>query len=287
MRASSTSLLTSRPLRRVGGYTEYAPPRDLRGHVRCVWTYRCPVGHEPEVHRVLPHVGVTVTVRFDCRDPGEEPQVLLLGPVHTPRTFRPEPGLVMEAVELRPEWSRAVLGVAPEEHVGGCLPVTDLRLRSTDDIRRAVDETGSALPSLLRWIDDLRWAARVDSATRLAHFALMAVEGRSEPGAEAPVAAAASAAGVSVRHLRRAVRSVVGSSPKFLHRLCRFNALVREADTLADPAWAGLAAGHGFYDQAHLIQECRSLAGVTPTALHRERSGQRVPFFQYPDPAVL
>ncbi len=40
----------------------------------------------------------------------------------------------------------------------------------------------------------------------------------------------------------------------------------------ASTPWAGLAAEHGFADQAHLVREVRALAGVTPSALVRERT---------------
>jgi len=38
---------------------------------------------------------------------------------------------------------------------------------------------------------------------------------------------------------------------------------------LARPGWASLALDAGYYDQAHMIAECRLLTGVTPTQLER------------------
>ncbi len=39
--------------------------------------------------------------------------------------------------------------------------------------------------------------------------------------------------------------------------------LVPERDPRVD-TWAGIAAGHGYYYQSHLIDEFRELAGTTP-----------------------
>jgi AraC-like DNA-binding protein len=51
---------------------------------------------------------------------------------------------------------------------------------------------------------------------------------------------------------------------------------VAAADALPDaPRWARLAVAAGYYDQPHLIREFRSLAGLTPGEVHRERARQR------------
>ena len=108
------------------------------------------------------------------------------------------------------------------------------------------------------------------------------------PLPDAPrIADAAKSVGVSPRHLRRAVARVAGESPKYLQRLHRFNRLIAEVDEVERPAWASLAVGHGFYDQAHLIGEVRSFTGLTPRVLHTERRSQPVPFFQSPSAVSL
>ena len=40
--------------------------------------------------------------------------------------------------------------------------------------------------------------------------------------------------------------------------------------TAAEP-WAAIAAAAGYADQAHLARDVRSLTGLSPTALRRER----------------
>jgi len=38
-------------------------------------------------------------------------------------------------------------------------------------------------------------------------------------------------------------------------------------------SWAAIAAAAGYYDQAHLIEEFRAIAGVTPRMLLSELGG--------------
>jgi AraC-like DNA-binding protein len=73
--------------------------------------------------------------------------------------------------------------------------------------------------------------------------------------------------GVSERHRRRVFREAVGVSPKAFARLRRFQRAVRAAREDGAASWASIAAGAGYYDQAHLITEFRAIAGVTPRVL--------------------
>jgi len=83
----------------------------------------------------------------------------------------------------------------------------------------------------------------------------------------ASVDAAAADLGVSARHLRRVFREALGTSPKVFNRLMRFHRALGAARKDARTGWAGIAAAAGYYDQAHLIAEFRTIAGVTPRAL--------------------
>lgn len=73
--------------------------------------------------------------------------------------------------------------------------------------------------------------------------------------------------GVSERHLRRVFRDAVGLSPKAFAKLTRFHRALRAARENSDENWASIAAAAGYYDQAHLIAEFRTIAGVTPRTL--------------------
>lgn len=70
--------------------------------------------------------------------------------------------------------------------------------------------------------------------------------------------------GWSRKHLTGKFSDAVGTGPKTLSRIVRFNhalGLSRQANS----DWADIAAECGYADQAHLVREFRDLAGVTPT----------------------
>jgi AraC-like DNA-binding protein len=50
----------------------------------------------------------------------------------------------------------------------------------------------------------------------------------------------------------------------------RFQRVVRAIEPARRPSWAGLAARHGYADQAHLAREFREFAGTTLTGYVRE-----------------
>jgi len=90
-----------------------------------------------------------------------------------------------------------------------------------------------------------------------------------------PVNAVARDLGVSARHLRRVFRENVGVSPKTFAKLARFDRALRGARGGARRNWAEIAADAGYYDQAHLIAEFRSISGVTPQTLLGELRAAR------------
>lgn len=83
------------------------------------------------------------------------------------------------------------------------------------------------------------------------------------------VAAAADALGYSPRQLQRRALPVFGYGPQHLGRVLRLGRALARADR--GVAWALVAAQVGYADQAHLARDVRSLTGLSPTALRRER----------------
>ena len=71
------------------------------------------------------------------------------------------------------------------------------------------------------------------------------------------------------RHLGARFRDEFGLSPKTAARVIRFDRarrlLQRRVAAGGAPALAELAAGGGFFDQAHLAREFRELAGCAPS----------------------
>jgi AraC-like DNA-binding protein len=93
----------------------------------------------------------------------------------------------------------------------------------------------------------------------------------------------ATSVGVGERRLQQLFSKHVGVSPRAWGRLARMHALLRalrrpavvqstESTIRPSRSWAQLAAEVGYYDQAHLANEFRSLCGVSPGAFLRLRA---------------
>jgi methylphosphotriester-DNA--protein-cysteine methyltransferase len=226
------------------------------------------------MHRVLPDPALNLAFRChrgpDGRPAG--PRLVVIGPKTRPYLFRFRPGDEIAAVKVKLEWARPLLDLDPSDH-----------LDREDDIVDAL-AGGRELLELL---------ARADSADEACAMLARSVRGRMQRRtAEAPAAPAraldlirqttgrvrvdalARRTGVSPRQLRRAVREETALTLKAYARMTRLNHAMVQADGIARPAWARLAAEAGFFDQSHLVRECRGLAGLSPGEAHRERRAQ-------------
>ena len=70
-----------------------------------------------------------------------------------------------------------------------------------------------------------------------------------------------------VRLVPQNFHETVGLSPKAFANLTRFRRALDAARKSEHASWADIAAAVGYYDQAHLIAEFRTIAGVTPREL--------------------
>ncbi|WP_372018377.1 helix-turn-helix domain-containing protein [Pseudoxanthomonas sp. 10H] len=71
-------------------------------------------------------------------------------------------------------------------------------------------------------------------------------------------------AGCSHRHFIARFRDATGLAPKRYARLRRFQRVLAQVDGQTD--WSGLAAEHGYCDQAHLARDFRQFAGLPARA---------------------
>ncbi|WP_328475033.1 helix-turn-helix domain-containing protein [Actinoplanes sp. NBC_00393] len=73
------------------------------------------------------------------------------------------------------------------------------------------------------------------------------------------------ATGVSSTHLAQRFKQLVGVTPKRLARTQRFAATLLAIDFAEPIDWGDVAAGAGYFDQAHFGHEFRAFTGLTPT----------------------
>jgi AraC-like DNA-binding protein len=78
---------------------------------------------------------------------------------------------------------------------------------------------------------------------------------------------------MSERHLSRCFSGLFGTSPKQFARIARISKLVRARWN--GHSWADIAHTLGFFDQSHMINDFKSMVGVTPTRFFAIASGQQ------------
>lgn len=81
------------------------------------------------------------------------------------------------------------------------------------------------------------------------------------------VATMASQSGLSRRQFERRFLAQVGIHPKLYARIIRFNAAVDHKLQWRSDAWSRIANDRGFYDQMHLVRDCRAFTGESPSRL--------------------
>ncbi len=250
-----------------GTFASVAPAPPLRAFVERIHFGREWVDPaQPVVERVLPDGGVHLI--FNLGDPPAVPGSG--GSASVAAGARCEPSIIHMAgrvehvtVTLRPGGIAALLGIPAAELVAHDVPLDELwgalaaealeRLAPTPPTR----ERAAAMEAVL--LDRLAArAARPDAA------AAEAVRMIERAGGRIRVRALAGALGISERRLEQIFHRHVGLSPKAVCRIARFRATVALLQREPDRAWSGIAYECGFYDQSHLVNEFRALAGLAP-----------------------
>jgi AraC-like DNA-binding protein len=248
------------------------PHPALRRHVLSYAGYRERTAG-PLFRREVPWAGVVLIFGFGeqlrllpAHDPRGDGSTLTSfvaglhhGPVFTGHAGR-QYGL---QVDLSPLGAYTLLGLPTGE-------LTDSGVALADLGNRRLDELGERLARIPDWAGRFALLDRV--------LAAWAEEGPA-PAAEVrhawhrlatshgqvPVDALAAEVGWSRRHLTARFGTQAGLAPKAMARVLRFSRAVGMLGSPDGPTWAEAAALCGYYDQAHLNREFRTLAGCTPT----------------------
>lgn len=231
----------------MAAYHEIAPSPRLAAHVECFWTLRVPEG-EAE-HRVLPD-GCTDLVFSTGRG-------LAVGTMTRAMISPVMPCGEVFGVRFHPGMSHGMLKVPVAELTDQAVDLPALWGRQGTVLiervsnARSDDERIEAIEALLDPPD----------VTPMQRAALFVIENRGEASADD----LARHAGLSARQFRRQCIEQTGVGPKMLCRIVRFRNAAN--DIARRPAsWADFALDHGYYDQAHFINEFKELSGLTPAA---------------------
>jgi len=81
----------------------------------------------------------------------------------------------------------------------------------------------------------------------------------------APIGQVTERLGLTPKRFIQHFRGVVGLSPKRFARVRRFGKVLEAVERGQRVNWSGVAAGCGYFDQAHLIRDFREFSGMNPT----------------------
>jgi AraC-like DNA-binding protein len=229
----------------MAAYRELAPPAGLEQQVACVW-----VGGGGAT-RVLPDACVDVV--------WTRGRLIVAGPATMPDLAPATPGQNRCGVRFRVGMAGGALGLPASELLDQVVPVADIWGAAGRRLEGRVAAAERPLEALIAGVAD-----RIGgTGDELARAAVLRVR-RGETSVERLARASA----MSERQLRRRFERAVGYGPGTLRRVLRFQRFLTAARSGA--TLARLAADAGYADQAHLVRECRRLAGLTPSALLAE-----------------
>ncbi|GAA4531170.1 helix-turn-helix domain-containing protein [Amycolatopsis samaneae] len=234
------------------------------------------------VHRGLPsrHVTLIISLEGPVRMAGPRPEYTkraqaFVGGLHT-EAILIEQDLVQAGIhlELDPLGVRTLLGVTAAELSGHVVGLDELDLPDLASLPERLVETPTWQQrfAILDEVLTARAGEVVEPAPELGE-AWRRMRGAA---GQVRVADLAGEIGWSRRHFGERFRAELGLAPKQAARVLRFEragALIRRGGPVD---LAGIAVECGFYDQAHLSNEWRALAGCSPRTWIREE----LPFLQ-------
>ncbi len=251
-------------------YREISPSARLRPFINTFWILEHD-GQEAAPQRVVPDGQSELILNwgqpFEAFQSGQwqgQPRCFLAGQIDGPLLLRPDGPAKMLGIGFHPHGAATVFPQPMHELSGRFTPVEDLSQSLSRDLHRALES-----PEPLAAVESALLSARTTSRGTCRDADLLVAEAvrriTLHHGAS-DLAALARELGLSIRQLERRFLAAVGLSPKLFCRIQRFNNVFHK---LGQPScnWVETAIACGYYDQAHLIRDCKDLSGNTPRSL--------------------
>jgi len=189
-----------------------------------------------------------------------QPRCFLAGQIDGPLLLRPSRPARMLGIGFHPHGAAKLLALPMHELSGRFTPVEDLSQALARNLHRALEMPDPVAAVEAALLSAANTARRGDLLIEEAVRRIARTKGATD------LAAMARDLGLSTRQLERRFHAAVGLPPKLFCRIERFNNVFRTLGQ-GSGAWADTAIDCGYYDQAHLIRDCKSLSGTTPAVL--------------------
>ena len=236
-------------------YQEYRPDRRLAPLLECGWARSAPAAG---FLRVIPDGCVDLFV-------GSRGQAMIAGPATAFYDLHTNEDGVLVGLRLRPGTAAAVLGRPISEFTDRVVPLEAvLGVASGRGAEKVFTATtpGQRVAALERMLTE-----HLADNEPFVDTAVLGAIGMLQRRPLWPVSGLAAAVNLSERQLRRRFETAVGFGPKRLGRILRLQRLLELIHARDRVRWSELAIEASYADQAHMINECRVLAGISPVAL--------------------
>jgi AraC-like DNA-binding protein len=230
---------------------------------------------DPLLNTILPGTGASITFNFadrwsagrSLRTASQLPAAFVIGPVLRPRLLRVGHSVRAIGAAFPAILTRAILGVPPSQLVDQIVPLHSLwRLVEVERLTASLASATNA--AAMKMLKD-RLLEDHGTALDRSHFAHDATQHIRKAGGRVSINDLAQRYGMSRQKFAREFADATGMPPKMHARLTRFQALVGRLLTSDVSQWVEVSSDAGFYDQAHMINEFRALAGVSPIEFFR------------------
>ncbi len=243
--------------------TRLSPPPALASFIQHYWTVGWDLrGREPHLQETLPHPNTYLVYEFDK---------LTVHGVSTHKFSRLLEGQSRTfGVKFQPGGLWPFLRTPVSALTDRLLPATEIFGQTAETLQNALAlaDDEAAMAALMSTFFLSQEASANENVSRATALVLQILE---EPRIKT-VDDLVCRSGVSRRSLQRLFRDYVGVSPKWVIRRYRLHELVERINRGGQFDWAEVALDLGYFDQAHLINDFRSIVGYSPSQLQRQVS---------------
>ncbi len=202
-----------------------------------------------------------------------QPRLFFAGQIDGPLMLKPGGQTKMLGIGFHPHGASCLFQHPMQELAGSFTPLEDL----SPALSRRVDEALQSHDPVAA-MEMALWSAQ--ECARSDHALVgEAVRLITATNGGADLARLARHLGLSLRQLERRFLAVVGLPPKRFSRIHRFSHVFRALEHHPGD-WVATAVACGYYDQAHLIRDCKALSGQTPATLLADDADLARHFYQ-------
>jgi AraC-like DNA-binding protein len=249
-------------------FERYVPRGRLSRHIRFLWASEQP----PQPHsqeRLLPTGEMGLFV--DVSDTSSSPPILA-GASSRPRVLNTGQSISMLGVSFAPGGASSFFRTPVSEIANLTVPLDEFCGGSALTLRAEILEAATnsvRFRVLERYLEALLAAADTPG-----HPAVRQALGELRSVSEVRIADLAGRMGIGQRRFIELFRREVGLTPKLYQRVARFQQVLVSIENHRDTVWADVASLHGYFDQAHLIHDFNTFAGVSPSVYLQRRSSR-------------